>query len=400
MKKNFIWGLMAASAFIFSSCQKDAGVNAPDSQQIGRSSGVVADDPALLAKVPLTVSYEFMQNGGFASSVNSNTASRGSTKPSRDNTAPSVAITSPANGSSVSGTVTISISASDNVGISSVLLSINGGLYKSWTSGSYSTTWTPNADGNYTLTATAKDAAGNSSSHSIVVSKSTTIVVNPPTTTTLPSSFIMATPAVMNQGGEGSCLSVALNYQRSIEAYYSSGASAYSNASNFLSPEFLYNNTKVNSGCGSGASMLTSMSFIKNKGICTWNSLPYSDQNGCDTTMITASMKNEALNYKIAGYHYMLSTDMTAIKTALANRHPLSFAFQMDANFYNAYPGYIWNSRGTLMYTHALTLVGYDDSKKAFKAINGWGTSWGDQGFIWIDYTFFGTIAGYVYQMD
>jgi len=400
MKKNFIWGLMATAAFTFTSCQKDAGVNAPDSQQFGRSSGVVADDPSLLAKVPMTISYEFMQkNGGFTSYVNSNTAAKGPSR-TRDNTAPTVTITSPSNSSKVSGTVTINISAADNIGVSSVLLSINGGLYKSWTTGSYSTTWTPNADGNYTLTATAKDASGNSASHTIVVSKSTTIVVNPPTTTTLPSSFIMATPGVINQGGEGSCLSVALNYQRSIEAYYKSGASSYSNSSNFLSPEFLYNYTKVNSGCGSGASMLSSMSFLKNRGICTWNSLPYSDQNGCDTAMVTSAMKSEALNYRIAGYNYMLGTDLTALKTALANRHPLSFAFQMDANFYNAYPGYIWNSRGSLMFTHAITIVGYDDSKRAFKAINGWGTSWGDQGFIWIDYDFFGTIAGYVYQMN
>ncbi|MCL2102000.1 MAG: hypothetical protein FWH22_09850, partial [Fibromonadales bacterium] len=38
---------------------------------------------------------------------------------------------------------------------------------------------------------------------------------------------------------------------------------------------------------------------------------------------------------------------------------------------------------------HAMVLVGYDDSKNAFRVLNSWGTSWGDRGSIWIDYDFF-----------
>ena len=154
------------------------------------------------------------------------------------------------------------------------------------------------------------------------------------------------------------------------------------------------------SSCGSGAAMSSSLEFIRKRGICTWNSLPYDFSNGCDTININASMKSEAINYTIPTYHYSIASDKTAVKTSLAAKHPVSFTFQMDSNFYNAYPGYIWNSRGTLMYTHALTLVGYDDAKGAYKAINAWGTSWGDQGFIWIDYDFFGSIVGYVYAMN
>jgi uncharacterized protein YvpB len=407
MKKNALLGTFALAAIALTSCQKDAGVNAPSNPEFARNSGVIADDPAAIAKVPMIVSSDFMRNGSFTqfvalNSPNGNTAAKGprggGSTSTKDITPPSVAFTAPTNGSSVSGTVNISIGASDNMAVSSVTFSVNGVLTKSWSVAPYSTSWAVPADGSYTLTATAKDAAGNSATNSIVVSKSTTIIVTPPPTN-LPTSFMLATPPVMYQGGEGSCLSMALTVQRNIEQYYTSGSTSYTTATNQLSPEFLYNYTKFNSGCGSGAAILSSLSFMTQKGICTWNSLPYSSLNGCDTSIISSSMKNEALNYRIPTFRMISTSDLVAIKTAIASKHPATITFQMDSNFYNAYPGYIWNSRGTLMSTHAVTIVGYDDNLKAFKVQNSWGTTWGDQGFTWVDYNFLATITGGVYVM-
>ena len=110
-------------------------------------------------------------------------------------------------------------------------------------------------------------------------------------------------------------------------------------------------------------------------------------------------MTAEAANYKITTYQQLLPSDITAIKTSIVNKHPLTFTFTSDYNFYNATPGYIWSSRGTLMGPHAVTIIGYDDSKHAYKVINSWTAVWGDQGCTWIDYTFFTTISGYVYSM-
>jgi len=393
---------------ILSACSKEGSVNAPTFQnsEIGKSSGVVMDKPSDLAKVPLMLSSDFLHGDGIHSSYTNPTAfsndqARGgktTTTTTKDVTPPSVNITSPANGASVSGTVGISVSASDDVGLSSVTLTINGTLFASWVLAPYSISWTPSANGNYTLVATAKDKSGNVSSHTIVVSRNTTIVVPPPTTS-IPASFLMQTPPVMYQGSEGSCVSMAIVVQHNIEKFYTTNASVYDNATNIMSPEFLYNYTKVSSGCGSGASMVNSLDFIYKRGNCNWSLLPYSYQNGCDTSIISSDMKLQALNNKIPNYRMVLTSDLLAMKTCLANKHPLSFVFTMDSNFYNATPGYIWNSRGTLMSTHALTIVGYDDSINAFKAQNSWGTSWGDQGFIWIDYNFLSTIAGNVYAM-
>ena len=167
-----------------------------------------------------------------------------------------------------------------------------------------------------------------------------------------------------------------------------------------MSPEFLYNYTKASSSCGSGAAILSSMQFLRGRGICTWATLPYDYNNGCDTSIISNSMKDQALGYRISKSGYILSSDQNAIKTSIYNKHPLTIGFQMDYNFYNAYPGYIWNSRGTLMSTHAVTIVGYDDTKRAYKVQNSWGSTWGDGGFTWIDYDFLPTITGNCYTMN
>ena len=82
----------------------------------------------------------------------------------RDHRPPSVAITSPAAGSAVSGSVTIAAAASDNVGVTGVQFRVDGAnLGAADTTAPFSTVWNTFgfASGNHTLTAVASDAAGN-----------------------------------------------------------------------------------------------------------------------------------------------------------------------------------------------------------------------------------------------
>jgi hypothetical protein len=99
-------------------------------------------------------------------------------------TPPTVAIAAPASGATVSGSVGITAEASDNVGVSSVALAVDGHTLATPTSAPYSTSWstTTVANGTHTITATAKDAAGNTASSSAIVSVSnSTIDTKPPT---------------------------------------------------------------------------------------------------------------------------------------------------------------------------------------------------------------------------
>ncbi len=84
--------------------------------------------------------------------------------PPSDTTPPTVALTAPSPGSAVTGTVTVSANASDNVGVAGVQFTLDGAaLGAEGTSAPYSISWntataTP---GSHTLSAVARDAAGN-----------------------------------------------------------------------------------------------------------------------------------------------------------------------------------------------------------------------------------------------
>src|SRR5438445_603233 len=88
-----------------------------------------------------------------------------------DTTPPAVSITAPASGATVSGSVTVSASASDNVGVAGVQFLVDGtNLGSEDTSSPYSVSWntTTVGNGSHTLTATARDAAGNRTTSSPV----------------------------------------------------------------------------------------------------------------------------------------------------------------------------------------------------------------------------------------
>ncbi|HZR28020.1 MAG TPA: alkaline phosphatase family protein [Terriglobales bacterium] len=100
------------------------------------------------------------------------------TTPGGDTTPPTTSITSPANGATVSGTVAINATASDNVGVTQMQILIDGAAAASNTNAtSLSFNWntTSVANGSHTLVSKAFDAAGNvgtSSTVTVTVSNS------------------------------------------------------------------------------------------------------------------------------------------------------------------------------------------------------------------------------------
>jgi subtilisin family serine protease len=87
-----------------------------------------------------------------------------------DTTPPTVTITSPANGATVSGNVSIVVNVSDNVGVVRVELYVDGGLTATSTSLPFTTRWNARraAVGAHILRCKAYDAAGNSGTSSNV----------------------------------------------------------------------------------------------------------------------------------------------------------------------------------------------------------------------------------------
>ena len=121
-----------------------------------------------------TVAHDAAGNSGNSADVQV-------TATAPDTTNPTTAITSPSDGDSVYGPVTVTATASDNVGVSSVSLLVDGNTVGTDTSAPYSFDWSATDVGNHTLQTVASDAAGNTGS-------STPISVTVPADTTPPSA--------------------------------------------------------------------------------------------------------------------------------------------------------------------------------------------------------------------
>ena len=86
-----------------------------------------------------------------------------------DSTAPVVTVDNPKTGSTITGNVAVTVAATDNVAVTSTSLYIDGAL-KASGNGALSYTWnTRKAKGTHTVSATARDAAGNTSTQSVQV---------------------------------------------------------------------------------------------------------------------------------------------------------------------------------------------------------------------------------------
>ena len=213
------------------------------------------------------------------------------------------------------------------------------------------------------------------------------VITLPPTT--IPTSFQLVTPPIGNQGNEGTCVPFAIAYgARSIEQYYSTNATSYSTGTNMFSPEYAYNLTKF-SDCASGTSMTAVLDLMVNQGVCTWQSMPYDDLNGC-SLIPDATQTQNASGYKISSYVKIMNSDQVAIKTMLASKHPVIATLIVDNSFVGAKAGFVWSAySGSGALPHTLIICGYDDTKGAYKVMNSWGTGWGDAGYSWITYGFF-----------
>jgi hypothetical protein len=128
-----------------------------------------------------------MANNQATSSSVSVTVKNGSP----DTTPPTVSITAPVSGSTVSGTIAVSANAADNVGVTSVQFLIDGNITGSPdTAAPYTYSWNTAVytNGTHTVTAVAKDAAGNSAT-------SAGMTVNVSNAAPLPGQSVLATLA-------------------------------------------------------------------------------------------------------------------------------------------------------------------------------------------------------------
>ncbi|PYT66542.1 MAG: hypothetical protein DMG39_26590, partial [Acidobacteria bacterium] len=167
------------------------------------SSGAISGTPSVLGSFPFTVQVKDAAAHTASSNLSINVV----------NPAVSVAITSPANGATVSGTVTVSGTASDTVSVSSVQVSIDNGAYSNTsgtTSWSYSLNTASLSNGSHTLTAKATDAAG-------LTATSSPVIITASNGTTASDCTLFASPSG-NDSNSGSSASAPKTFHGAASA--------------------------------------------------------------------------------------------------------------------------------------------------------------------------------------
>jgi hypothetical protein len=236
--------------------------------------------------------------------------------------------------------------------------------------------------------------------------------------TAVDNSTLQYLPPIGNQGGQGSCTCFAACYyyntytQAMDEGYDVSGG----DADHICSPAFMY--PLVNGGVDGGASTQYVVAMLNDVGCSSWTLKPYNDSDWTswpsEPAWVDALRNRTRTAHSIGG---STESGLDAIKQHLANGNVAATRFTVYNTWYWYYPsdqtginnGVYYAPDGGVAGGHAVTLVGYDDSKSyvdhrdgqthngAFLLANSWGTSWGvknstgagTNGFFWVAYTMF-----------
>lgn len=194
-------------------------------------------------------------------------------------------------------------------------------------------------------------------------------------------------PSPGDQGQQSSCVGWAVayglkSYQEAVER-----RRRPTNSNHYGSPAFVYNQIKL-SDCGGGSYITTALNFLKTDGTASLAEFPYTPFD-C-LTPPTNAVKQAAKNNRIADWRRVNITDDIEVKSQINSGFPVVIGMFVDQGFerlgYNEiYRGRSGQERGG----HAMIVVGYDDSKQAYKVLNSWGTNWGTDGYGWVSYSAF-----------
>jgi C1A family cysteine protease len=210
------------------------------------------------------------------------------------------------------------------------------------------------------------------------------IPVAPTPKVTLSASVSLNVPPVGDQGGEGSCVAWGTTYAGRSINWQAGHPASWSKSVNIFSPEYVYNQIKASSSCLSGSYVTTGLSLLKSQGVCTWTMMPYTDAS-CSLKPTTAQ-KTAAAAYKITSYSTVTRTT-AGIKAQLAAGKAVIVAGSVNSAFEYLGNGAVLSTfTGSSLGGHCYCVVGYDDTKGAFKFMNSWSTSWASSGFGWIKY--------------
>jgi C1A family cysteine protease len=177
---------------------------------------------------------------------------------------------------------------------------------------------------------------------------------------------------VKNQSGCGSCSTFACH-------------GAFEGSLSIRSKMILSTSEQASLDCSNISSCKGSswiFDYLVDKGASIEVDYPYiATQGQCRTDILKP--------FKATNWGYVTDNNTvpgtTKLKQALLDHGPLAVAVRATDAF-AAYVSGVFNEQDNESVNHAVTLVGWDDSRNAWLIKNSWGSGWGEEGFMWIRY--------------
>lgn len=204
-------------------------------------------------------------------------------------------------------------------------------------------------------------------------------------------------PRPGDQGRQNSCVGWAVAY--SLKGYLEKRERKWpgTTTNQLFSPAYIYN--QINDGVDEGSNIMRALDLMMREGVSTLADFPYSDRDY--TSQPTARVKDRAKPFAIASFRRLPTTWRNAeadtvgqARNHLADGFPIVIGMLVGKPFI-AHRGprgsenYVGPQNSDKEGGHAMCVVGYDDSRNAFKLINSWGTDWGTNGYGWVSYETF-----------
>ena len=212
-------------------------------------------------------------------------------------------------------------------------------------------------------------------------------------------------PTPQSQGSYGTCTAWAAAYcgRTIVEAIKQNWTDKAVITQNAYSPAFMFRLIKpADSVCNGGTVVTDAFSQLKEKG-----AIPFKDLSDKCIPAVTDEQLARAADGKIKGY--MRTFDITsapvikiqAVKKSVSEKKPVVIGMICPPSFQSAKGVWEPKEEPSKQYGgHAMVVVGFDDEKfgGAFEIQNSWGTTWGNEGYIWIKYDDFARFTRYGYE--
>jgi len=174
---------------------------------------------------------------------------------------------------------------------------------------------------------------------------------------------------IKNQGQCGSCWTFSTTGV--LEGFY---ALNHGKLLSFSEQQIVDCATSAGYGCEGGWPYLA-VTYAAQEGLELESEYPYTAQDG------TCQYQASDATHTNAGYTFVGTNSVDDLMAAIVTM-PVSVLIEADEDVFQFYTSGIISTGCGASLDHAVLAVGYDST--AFIVKNSWGTSWGDQGFVYI----------------